>query len=624
MATHPDLEALRARMNAASFDKLTALKNDHVLSFVSEFVDLCQPETVYVCDDSAADRAYIRRRTVERAEEHPLATEGHTIHFDGPTDQGRDKEKTRYLVPEGVNLGKGLATTEKQAGLTEIRAIFKDSMRGKELYVRFFCLGPVASEFSLSCVQLTDSAYVAHSEDLLFRAGYEQFKRLGNSPEFFRFAHTAGELEHGVSRNTDQRRIYIDLGDRIVYSSNTQYAGNTVGLKKLAMRLAINKSKDEGWLTEHMFVMGIHGPGGRKTYFTGAFPSACGKTSTAMLPGEAIVGDDIAYLRARDNKCYAVNVEKGIFGIVQDVNAKDDPVIWDVLTSTGEVIFSNVLKGPDNRPYWLGMGVDPPETGVNFQGEWQTGKTDANGKAIPHAHKNARYTVEIERLANCDEKLNAPEGVEVGGFVYGGRDSNTSVPVVEAFDYTHGIITMGALLESETTAATLGQEGVRKFNLMSILDFLAYPLGEYIQNNLDFGNGLAAPPRVYGVNYFIKGKDGKYLTGMSDKHVWMKWAELRVHGDVDAIETPVGYIPKYDDLKALFKAVLDKEYTEAQYTTQFMTRIPELLAKLERVRKVYEEIPSTPHAFFDTVDAQASRLGELQMAKGDYVSPFDL
>jgi phosphoenolpyruvate carboxykinase (GTP) len=501
---------------------------------------------------------------------------------------------------------------------------FEGSMRGKEMYVRFFCLGPVDSEFSLSCVQVTDSAYVAHSEDLLYRSGYAQFKQVGDTPNFFRFAHTAGELEGGCSKNVDRRRVFIDLDESTVYSTNTQYAGNTVGLKKLAMRLAINKSKDEGWLTEHMFVMCIMGPGGRKTYFTGAFPSACGKTSTAMLPGETIVGDDIAYLRAKDGKCYAVNVERGIFGIIRDVSAEDDPVIWDVLSQEGEVIFSNVLTGPDNKPYWLGMGVEPPDSGVNFQGEWHKGKTDADGNPVPCAHKNARYTVEIERLANCDEMLNDPNGVEVGGFVYGGRDSDTSVPVVEAFDYAHGIITIGASLESETTAATLGQEGVRKFNLMSILDFLAYPLGAYVQNNLDFGTKLATPPRVYGVNYFIKGADGEYLTGMRDKHVWMKWAELRIHGDVDALETPVGHIPKYADLKALFKEVLDRDYTEAQYVMQFTTRIPELLAKIERVREIYGEIPSTPQCFYETLDAQQARLKELQAAKGDYVSPLEL
>ncbi len=616
---------LKASMSDASFDKLVELKNETLLECVAEYVDLCGPDSVYVCDDSSEDREYIRKRALETGEERRLAMEGHSIHFDGYHDQARDKANTKYLVARGVELGKRLNTIDREAGLSEVREFFRGSMKGKQLYVRFFCLGPVESEFSISCVQLTDSSYVAHSEDLLYRTGYGQFKRLGGSADFFRFVHTAGELENYVSKNVDKRRVYIDLDENIVYSTNTQYAGNTVGLKKLAMRLAINKCKDEGWLTEHMFVMCAHGPGGRRTYFTGAFPSACGKTSTAMLPGETIIGDDIAYFRAREGRAWAVNVENGIFGIIRDVSAEDDPIIWNTLTTPGEVIFSNILIGRDSKPYWLGMGTDTPDEGTNYAGEWRRGNADAEGKEITLAHKNARYTIELERLDNCDENLQNPEGVPVGGFIYGGRDSDTSVPVVESFNYAHGILMMGATLESETTAATLGKEGVRTFNLMSILDFLAYPLDAYIKNNLDFGAKLSHRPRVFGVNYFIRGKDGEYLTGMLDKRVWLKWMELRVHEDVEAITTPVGWIPRYEDLSRLFKEVMDKDYSREEYVEQFTIRIPELLAKIERMRKVYaEEAGDIQQLLFGEFDAQEERLKELRREKGDYVSPVEM
>ena len=616
---------LKSKMNDESFAKLSAFNNDALMDFVAKYVELCNPDSVRVCDDSDADRTYIRNRAVELGEERKLATEGHTIHFDGPKDQARDKAHTKYLVKKGVELGKRLNTIDYDEGFAEVHDFFKNSMVGKQMYVRFFCLGPVNSEFSISCVQLTDSAYVAHSEDLLYRNGYEQFKKVGNTKNFFRFVHTAGELENNVSKNVDKRRVYIDLEDDIVYSTNTQYAGNTVGLKKLAMRLAINKCKDEGWLTEHMFVMGVKGPAGRKTYFAGAFPSACGKTSTAMLPGETIIGDDIAYVRAKNGKAYAVNVENGIFGIIRDVNSKDDPIIWNVLNSPGEVIFSNILMSKDGKPYWLGMGVDAPDEGVNFSGEWHKGDKDENGNEIPLAHKNARYTVQLSRLDNCDENLQNPDGVPLGGFIYGGRDSDTSVPVAESFSFAHGILMYGATLESETTAATLGKEGVRTFNLMSILDFLAYPMGAYIKHNLDFGAGLENPPKVYGVNYFLKNKDGNYLTGMLDKSIWVKWMELRVNGEADAITTPVGKIPVYEDLQRLFKEVLNKEYTKEDYVEQFTIRVPENLAKIERIRKVYEEeAGEVKDILFGEFDAQENRLKELQKEKGDYVSPFDL
>ncbi len=614
---------LQNKMSEESFAKITALGNSALIEFVAEYATHCNPKDIFVCDDSAEDNKFIAGKATELGEEKTLNTEGHTIHFDGPKDQARDKANTKYLVDKGVNLGERLNTVDKEEGTAEVLGYLKNSMEGKTMIVAFYCLGPINSDFSLSCAQITDSFYVAHSESILYRTGYEQFKSLGDTKNFFRFVHTAGEIENGVSKNVENRRVFINLDDNIVYSTNTQYAGNTVGLKKLAMRLAINKCKDEGWLTEHMFILGVNGKEGRQTYFTGAFPSACGKTSTAMLKDETIVGDDIAYIRARDGKAYAANVEKGIFGIIRDVSDKDDPEIWKVLNSPGEVIFSNVLLAEDNNPYWLGMGIETPKKGKNYSGDWEEGNKDAAGNKLSLAHKNSRYTIEIERLENSDKNLNNPKGVPVSGFIYGGRDSDTSVPVTEAFDFAHGILTMGAAIESETTAATLGQAGVRTFNLMSILDFLSYPMGTYLQNNLDFGAGLDVAPKVYNVNYFQK-KDGEYMTGMHDKRVWVKWMELRVHGEVEAIETPAGNIPKYEDLKRLFKEVLDKDYSEEDYAEQFTTRVPELLAKIERIRKVYKDEVNVPAEFNNQLDAQEARLKELQGSKGDYVSPLSL
>jgi len=370
--------------------------------------------------------------------------------------------------------------------------------------------------------------------------------------------------------------------------------------------------------------MGVHGPKNRVTYFTGAYPSACGKTSTAMIPGETIVGDDIAYFRALGGEPRCVNVEAGIFGIIQDVKERDDPVIWKVLTAPGEVIFSNVLvKG--GRPYWLGMGVEMPKEGVNFSGKWHVGKIDKQGYEIPPAHKNARYTIALGSLANLDPKFDSPEGVPVGGIIYGGRDSDTSVPVQQSFDWAHGIITMGASLESETTAATIGQEGVRTFNLMSNLDFLAIPLGKYINNNLKFAEGLKTVPPIFAVNYFQRRRDGAWLTGMRDKAVWIRWMELRAHGDVEAVRSPTGWLPVFEDLKKLFKKVLAKPYTQKEYVEQFTIRVPENLAKLDRIETIYrQDVSDTPPVVLEVLAAQRDRLELLRATKGDYVSPVDL
>jgi phosphoenolpyruvate carboxykinase (GTP) len=571
------------------------------------------------------DLKYIKEKSIETKEEMRLKIEEHTIHFDGYYDQARDKERTKFLLPPGVDYGKYINWMEKDKGLEEIHELMKDIMKGKDVYVCFYVLGPVGSEFSIPTVQIADSAYVAHSENILYRQGYEEFLRRGPDAEFFRFVHSAGELdERMTSKNIGKRRVYIDLLDRIVYSINTQYGGNSIGLKKLSLRLAIHKASKEGWLAEHMLIVGINGLGGRVTYITGAFPSLCGKTSTAMMSGERLIGDDIAYLHKKNGKVYAVNAEKGMFGIIQGINSKDDPIIFKALHSPGDVIFSNVLVTEDKEVYWIGKDAPEPEKGINHSGEWYKGKKDEKGNEIPPSHPNARFTISLDMFENLDPGLEDPRGVEIGGIVYGGRDSDTWVPVEEALDWVHGVITKGASLESETTAATLGAVGVRKFNLMSNLDFLSVTIGKYIQMYLDFARDLEKLPKIFSVNYFLKDKDGNFLNKKVDKRIWYKWMDLRIHGEADAIKTPTGYIPRYEDLKRLFKEVFDRDYSEEEYVKQFTLRIPEHLEKIERITKIYKEISDTPDIVFKILEEQKQRLLKTREEKGEYVSPFDL
>jgi phosphoenolpyruvate carboxykinase (GTP) len=618
-------ELLKQKLTADNYDKLIALENPKMHAFVADAIELTGPDSVFVCTDSPDDIVYIRQLAVKNGEEKPLNITGHTCHFDGYNDQARDKAQTKYLLPPGSELGESLNSIDKATGVQEVRSFLKDSMNGRQMLVLFWCLGPADSDFTTPCIQITDSPYVAHSESILYRPGYEQFKKIGDSPHFFRFMHSEGELENFVSKNIDKRRVYIYLEEDLVYSVNTQYGGNTIGLKKLALRLAIQKASREGWLAEHMFVMAAHGPTDRVTYFAGAFPSACGKTSTSMIPGQTIVGDDIAYLRKKAGQIRCVNVEKGIFGIIRDVNSEDDPVIYEALNSPCEVIFSNILIDKDNRPHWLGMGSELPAEGINHSGKWKKGKKDSKGNEITASHKNARYCLNIPDLSNCDPMLDDPEGVPLGGIVYGGRDSDTWVPVEQAFSWKEGIIIKGAALESETTAATLGAEGVRTFNLMSNLDFLSIPLGRYIQNNLDFEKDIENPPLIFSVNYFLRNKKGKYLNGMGDKLIWLLWAELRVNDEVGAVKTPTGFMPVFEDLEKLFKDNLDKKYTKDDYVEQFTIRIPENLAKLDRVEKIYKEkVADTPRILYDTFAEVRKRLKDAQAKHGDNISPLDL
>jgi len=616
-----------ALMSQKDVEKLYALQNEYVLKIIKRFVDLCKPSKVTVISDSEEDIGYIIQKTLSNKEERKLNLEGHTVHYDSFYDQARDKSNTKVLIPKGQYRSPWINTMDRDEGLEEILEIMDGCMKGKECLVRFFCLGPLNSKFTIGALQITDSFYVAHSEDILYRKGYEEFKNLNGSDDFFSFIHSAGELigNPPVTKNIEKRRIYVDLQESLVLTVNNQYAGNSLGLKKLALRLAIYKANNEDWLTEHYFILGVRPKTkNRVTYFTGAFPSACGKTSTAMLPGQLVIGDDIAYLRPwEDGFAHAVNIEKGIFGIIKDVNPKNDPVIYEALTTPRELIFSNVLV-KDGKPYWLGMGIEAPKDGFNHYGQWSDGISDEKGNPITIAHPNARYTIKITDLSNCDPKLDDPNGVPIHGIFYGGRDSDTMPPIVESLNWEHGIF-LGASIESETTSATLGARGVRKASPMANLDFLVVPLGKYLNNHNIFGKNLKHCPQVFSTNYFLKGEDGKYLNEILDKKVWVMWSEGRTRGDFKSIITPIGHLPIYEDLKSLFRVELNKDYSKEEYIMQFSIRINFLLEKLNRIEKLYKAEKEIPKFFWDILFKQRSGLIDLQKKAGkEEITPFEL
>ncbi len=612
-------ELLKEKLGA-TFTKLEVLNNEKLNNFIGEYVELCSPDSVYFCDDSDADAEYVSRRSLELGEEKAMARNNVTMHYDGAGDQARDKPNTKYMVPAEkiASMGKLNCIATEEANV-EVRSIMKDMMKGKQAIVKLFCEGPTLSPFSIACVQLTDSCYVAHSEDILYRRGYEQFMKMEDKNDFFRFCHSAGELdERGCCVNLDKRRIYQDLDNNMVFSMNAQYAGNTVGLKKHSMRLAINKSGKEGWLCEHMFIMGIQNEAkNRASYFVGAYPSACGKTSTAMIPGEKIVGDDIAYFKNIGGEFRAANVERGIFGIIKDVNADDDPVIYKTLTEPKEMIFSNILTGPDNLPYWQGMGVETPKEGYGYAGEWKEGGN------VPISHGNARYTISMEYLDNLDPAWDDKNGVKVDGVVYGGRDSDTTVPCEESFSWEDGIIMKACPLESETTSATIGQEGVRVPQPMANLDFITYPIGDYVKNNIDFGKQFGDKcPKVYSTNYFLLNKEGKFCTSKLAKKVWMRWFEGRSHGEYEVLETPTGFIPKYEDLKNLFKTLLNEDYSEEEYTYQFSFRCDAWIAKIDRAIKFFKDMaPTLSQSVYDYWNKQIDKFNAVKAKYGAEVKP---
>lgn len=616
------LEVLERLSPRQQVEKLLRIRDDRPLRDVAIIATLAEPDRIFVHAGTPEDREYVRRRALENGEEFASASPLHTVHFDGPRDLARDKANTRILVEGGRGVPL-LNTTDRITGLGEIAELMKGIMRGREMFVAFYLYGPRGSPFSLYGVQITDSAYVIHSEDILYRSCYDEFLERSGI-DYMLFVHSSGERdENGWSRNTGKRRIYVDLEGNATYSVNTQYAGNTVGLKKLALRLAVYKGFREGWLAEHMFIIGVRGPGGRVTYLTGAFPAGCGKTSTAMV-ADTVVGDDLAIIHSVEGSARAINPEVGMFGIIDDVNPRDDPEIYRILTDPGiEVIFANTLLTEDGEVWWRGK-PSSPRKGLNYAGPWWPGKLDESGEELPPSHPNARFTVSIRHLSSLDPAIDDPAGVPVSGFLFGGRDPDTWPPVQEAFDWFHGIATMGAALESERTAAVLGRTGEVEFNPYAILDFLSISPGAFTELHFKFAEKLEVAPRVFAVNYFLRGSDGRYLTEKLDKKVWLKWMELRCRGDADAVETPTGLIPVYEDLRVLFDKILGKAFSEELYKELFAVRVPQHLAKLERVYSIYRGIPDTPPLLFQILEEQRERLKSARQRHGDRIDPFTL
>ncbi len=617
------------KLDADSKAKLNKIKNEEALLKVANAIQMCEPDRIFVDTGSAEDIQWIRDYSLEKGEEEKLAKKGHTIHFDLPQDQARLVNQTYYIInPEEKmsSLAKSLVRDEAHE---YIKTYMKGIMHGKTMMVGFFSRGPVGAQASIPAIEISSSTYVLHSAELLYRNCFESFDaEVERKGIFYTNVHSEGPNR---PEDVPNARIFMDRSWMTTFSTFCTYAGNTLLLKKGNHRFTVDYStyyKPEEELSEHMFLTGMTGPGGRKTFFAGAAPSGCGKTTTAMV-GTDFIGDDLAQLWiAADGTLRGVNPEKGIFGIVEDVNREGDPYLMDCLRGDGtEVIWSNVLIDDKGVPHWVGNGEESPKKGRNFQGEWFEGKTDAEGKMVPMSHKNSRCTLLASAIKNHNNEASEdPAGVPVKVITYSGRDADTMPPVWVARTADEGVA-IGASIVSKATATEVGATGVRR-QPWANAPFIPGALADYMDAQFKFFNSAKftgeGKPIMAGLNYFLthenRGGSGSGLLGeKKDVKVWLGWLELYAHGDVEAIESPIGFLPKYEDLKKLFDGI-GKEYPKSLYEMQFALYVDNIVKRLDLQTEAYGKEEGIPSQLYTVYEQQKKELLALKDKFGAVVA----
>ncbi|MEW6076721.1 MAG: phosphoenolpyruvate carboxykinase (GTP) [Thermodesulfobacteriota bacterium] len=622
------------KMDAANLAKINKIKTEAALIKIANAIAMGQPDAVFVNSGSAEDKQWVRNHALEKGEEAPLAMKNHTIHFDLKDEQGRIIDRTYYIINEGEPISSLAKKMLRQQATEEVRAHMTGIMRGKTLIVGFYSRGPAGAPVSNPAIEITSSAYVTHSAEILYRNIFDRFDaEVKARGHFFANIHSEGKNR---TEDLPNARVFMDRKDRTTYSFNCTYAGNTLMMKKGNHRFAVDKAVYEGQgleAAEHMFITGIQGPGGRVTWCAGAAPSGCGKTTTAMA-GNFFVGDDLAqmWIEKSDGSIRSINPECGIFGIVEDVNMEGDPMLMAKLRNEGaEVIWSNVLIDENKVPHWVGNGEIMPDKGFNFQGKWEKGMVDAKGKPVPPSHPNARCTISSTALANYSDKAEDPAGVETRIITYSGRDADTMPPVWVAPDSEYGVF-IGACIVSAATATEVGASGVKRAPWANA-PFIPGALGDYMASQFEFfgSKKIAADKRpiMAGLNYFLTdaargGTSPKLLGEKKDVKVWLGWLERMAHGDVASIDTPIGRLPKYDDLKALFSSLINKPYSYELYEKQFSIYVDNILARLNLQEEAYRKDENIPDRFFEILNEQRKALEALKAKFGAIVKPKQL
>lgn len=517
--------------------------NAKLLAWVEEIAKLCQPDKIYWCDGTQAEKDRLHAEAVRLGELEPLDQEkmpGCYLHRSDINDVARTEDLTFICTQEKEDAGPTNNWMEPKEAYHRLGEIFRGSMKGRTMYVIPFSMGPVGSPFSRIGIQLTDSIYVVLNMRIMTRMGRAVLKVLGDADQFTRCLHGKADL------NIKRRYICHFPEDNTIWSVGSAYGGNALlGKKCLALRIGSYLGEQQGWLAEHMLIVGIEDPRGRVHYAAAAFPSQCGKTNLAMLvPPEEFkgyriwtVGDDIAWLNiGPDGRLRAINPEAGFFGVAPGTSSKSNPnALATIRTNT---YFTNVLRKPDHTVWWEGMDGQPPEEGIDWKGERWTPDKGEKG-----AHPNSRFTAPANQCPSISPEWENPDGVPISAIIFGGRRSRLAPLVYEARDWQHGVF-VGATMASETTAAATGKVGVVRRDPMAMLPFCGYNMADYFRHWLNVGKKIPHPPKVFHVNWFRTGQDGKFLwPGFGENLRVLLWIIERSEGGAEAVQTPIGAVP---------------------------------------------------------------------------------